>query len=188
MTLETDLIARSSGVCEICGASDGLSVQDLGPKNDGSADMAVLTCATCQAGVGDQFDTHWNCLSDAIWSQTQPAQVLAYRLLHALPTQVWARDLLDIAYLEPEALAWAQAELPEAESDVIHKDTNGARLVAGDTVTLIKDLNVKGAGFTAKRGTAVRNISLVADNAGHIEGRVSGQQIVILTEFVKKSG
>ena len=46
---------------------------------------------------------------------------------------------------------------------------------------------VKGAGFTAKRGTAVRNISLVSDNAGHIEGRVNDQRIVILTEFVKKS-
>ena len=57
---------------------------------------------------------------------------------------------------------------------------------AGSSV-LIKDLPVKGAGFTAKRGTAVRNISLVSDNARHIEGRVNGQRIVILTEFVKKS-
>ena len=55
-----------------------------------------------------------------------------------------------------------------------------------DTVTLIKDLNVKGANFTAKRGTAVRGISLVADNAEQIEGRVNGQKIVILTQFVKK--
>ena len=38
----------------------------------------------------------------------------------------------------------------------------------------------------AKRVTAVRNISLVPENAEHIEGRISGQQIVILTEFVKK--
>jgi protein PhnA len=52
---------------------------------------------------------------------------------------------------------------------------------------LIKDLPVKGAGFTAKRGTPVRNISVVPDNAGHIEGRVNGQHIVILTEFVKKT-
>ncbi|MFT4681576.1 MAG: protein PhnA, partial [Flavobacteriales bacterium] len=42
-------------------------------------------------------------------------------------------------------------------------------------------------GFTAKRGTAVRNISLVHDNAEHIEGKVNGQQIVIITQFVKKS-
>jgi protein PhnA len=70
---------------------------------------------------------------------------------------------------------------------VKHIDSNGTVLEAGDTVTLIKDLNVKGAGFTAKRGTAVRGISLVADNPEHIEGRVNGQQIVILTKFVKKS-
>jgi protein PhnA len=60
-------------------------------------------------------------------------------------------------------------------------------LEAGDTVTLVKDLNVKGTNFTAKRGTAVRGISLVADNPEHIEGRVSGQQVVILTKFVKKA-
>ena len=69
----------------------------------------------------------------------------------------------------------------------MHKDSNGTVLANGDTVTLIKDLPVKGAGFTAKRGTAVRNISLVPDNAGHIEGRVEGQRIVILTQFVKKN-
>jgi len=53
-------------------------------------------------------------------------------------------------------------------------------------VVLIKDLKVKGAGFTAKRGTAVRNISLVHDNAEHIEGKINGQKIVILTQYVKK--
>ena len=83
--------------------------------------------------------------------------------------------------LAPEAEAWAHA--PAA---VEHRDSHGALLANGDTVTLIKDLPVKGAGFTAKRGTAVRGISLVADNAAHIEGRVEGQRIVILTEFVKK--
>jgi len=54
-------------------------------------------------------------------------------------------------------------------------------------VTLIKDLPVKGAGFIAKRGTAVRGISLVEENTSHIEGRVDGQRIVILTQFVKKA-
>ena len=67
-----------------------------------------------------------------------------------------------------------------------HRDSNGVPLAQGDTVVLIKDLLVKGANFTAKRGTAVRGISLVLDNPAHIEGRVEGQRIVILTEFVKK--
>jgi protein PhnA len=70
---------------------------------------------------------------------------------------------------------------------VTHKDSNGTILQAGDTVVLIKDLDVKGGGFTAKRGTAVRSITLVEGNAEQIEGRVNGQQIVILTKFVKKS-
>jgi protein PhnA len=61
------------------------------------------------------------------------------------------------------------------------------QLSAGDTVTLIKDLNVKGTNFVAKRGTAVRGISLVADNPEHIEGRVNGTRIVILAKFAKKS-
>lgn len=57
---------------------------------------------------------------------------------------------------------------------------------AGDTVTLIKDLNVNGANFMAKRGTAAGNISLSSDNAEHFEDRLNGQQNVILTQFVKK--
>ena len=65
-------------------------------------------------------------------------------------------------------------------------DSNGAVLNAGDTVVIIKDLNVKGTSFVAKRGTAVRNISLT-NNPEHIEGRVNGTRIVILTCFVKKS-
>jgi protein PhnA len=71
--------------------------------------------------------------------------------------------------------------------EIVHRDSNGVVLAQGDTVVLIKDLPVKGGGFTAKRGTSVRSISLVADNAEHIEGRVEGQRIVILTQFVKKS-
>ena len=90
-----------------------------------------------------------------------------------------------ITYLDDELLAWAKSGM--TEGDAKHVDSNGAVLKAGDTVVLIKDLNVKGAGFTAKRGTAVRNISLVSDNPEHIEGKVNGQQIVILTQYVKKS-
>jgi len=51
---------------------------------------------------------------------------------------------------------------------------------------LIKDLKVKGGGFTAKRGLVLRNIRLVHDNHEHIEGKVAGQTIVILTQYTKK--
>lgn len=82
---------------------------------------------------------------------------------------------------------WSAMELKEDSEDALaHKDSNGVTLNAGDTVTIIKDLNVKGAGFTAKRGTAVRNISLTS-NPEQIEGRVNGVKIVLLTCFLKKS-
>lgn len=168
--------------CSLC-HGDGATPIEVSPRS-----QTVAVCPTCRAGIesGPEDGPHWHCLNEAIWSADPAVQVLAWRLLAALPAAPWARDLLDIAMLEPEVLAWAEAVLPDAAT-VVHRDTHGAILSTGDTVTLIKDLPVKGAGFTAKRGTAVRNISLVPDNAGHIEGRVEGQRIVILTEFVKKS-
>jgi protein PhnA len=121
-----------------------------------------------------------------MWSEVSAVKVLSWRMLYELRSEGWPQDLLDMLYLEDEILAWAKAGV-EDEDAVKHLDSNGAVLQAGDTVTLIKDLNVKGANFTAKRGTAVRRISLVADNPEHIEGKVNGQQIVILTKYVKKA-
>ncbi|MFN3847742.1 MAG: alkylphosphonate utilization protein, partial [Paracoccaceae bacterium] len=90
-------------------------------------------------------------------------------------------------YLDPEVLARAEAGQGEAVAGVEHRDSNGVLLAAGDTVVLIKDLPVKGSSMVAKRGTAVRGIRLVFDNADQIEGKVNGQTIVILCQFVKKS-
>ena len=106
------------------------------------------------------------------------------RMLHQLNAQSWAQDLLGMIYLDEHTMEWAQTT---AEEKIIHKDSNGHILENGDTVTLIQDLNVKGASLTAKRGTAVRRIRLVHDNPEHIEGKVDGQHIVILTKYVKKS-
>ena len=170
-----------SVTCAFCGAAEASDAKKK-YRHD-----TVNLCDTCRAGVegGAEDAPHWKCLNDAIWSPEAGVQVLAWRMLHKLDAS-WAKDLLDIAYLEPETLEWAEAGIRD-EPQVIHRDTNGAVLEAGDSVTLIKDLPVKGAGFTAKRGTAVRNISLVHDNAEHIEGRVEGQRIVILTQYVKKN-
>jgi protein PhnA len=98
-------------------------------------------------------------------------------------------DLLEMMYLDEDALEWAKAtgEAEEDEGKIIHKDCNGNILNDGDSVVLIKDLDVKGANFTAKRGAAVHNIKLVWDNVDQIEGRVEGQYIVILTQYVKKT-
>jgi protein PhnA len=192
MSVETELRERAQAVCELCGASENLSTLALAPKDDSSADHCVLVCKTCLDQINDEqpLDVHhWRVLGDSMWSSYPAVQVLAWRMLQRLQEQSWARDLSDMLYLDEETKEWAEAGTPVASPDdeVIHKDTNGTVLQSGDTITLIKDLKVKGAGFTAKRGTAVRNISLVPDTPEHIEGRVNGQQIVNLTEFVKKS-
>ncbi|NVK35756.1 MAG: PhnA domain-containing protein [Rhodobacteraceae bacterium] len=193
MSLETELQNRSGTACELCNSTDNLAPLTIGPDVEADADHSILACSTCRAqieGTSDLDLHHWLCLQESAWSQVPPVQVAAYRMLNKLPSEVWARDLLDMIYLDEETLAWANAgqasEADDADA-IVHKDTHGAVLSAGDTVTLIKDLKVKGANFTAKRGTSVRNISLVHDNAEHIEGRVNDQRIVILTEFVKKA-
>ncbi len=186
------LYARSHSACELCSANENLGVYEVPPESNGSADECVLLCETCREQIEnpDKVDiNHWRCLNDSMWSQTPAVQVMAWRMLTRLSAEGWPQELLDMLYLDDATLAWAQAS-GEGQSDddsIKHLDSNGAVLETGDTVTLIKDLNVKGANFTAKRGTAVRGISLVADNPEHIEGRVNGQQIVILTKFVKKA-
>ncbi|MBK0402320.1 alkylphosphonate utilization protein [Adhaeribacter sp. BT258] len=66
------------------------------------------------------------------------------------------------------------------------KDSNGNILNEGDTVTVIKDLKVKGSSSIIKRGTVVKNIRLT-NSANEIEGKVGGSVIVLKTEFMKKS-
>ncbi|MGJ8583758.1 MAG: PhnA domain-containing protein [Marinosulfonomonas sp.] len=179
------LHTRAQNTCELCAATDALAAYDVGPDPDGTASTQALLCQTCRDQIdGEPDPQHWRALASSMWSEHAPVQVLAWRMLDRLSDQDWARDLADMLFLDDEILAWAKSGA--ASLDVIHRDSNGAQLAQGDTVVLIKDLPVKGAGFTAKRGTAVRGINLVLDNAGHIEGRVEGQRIVILTEFVKK--
>ncbi|OIO68175.1 MAG: PhnA protein [Zetaproteobacteria bacterium CG12_big_fil_rev_8_21_14_0_65_55_1124] len=191
MSTQQELLERSASVCELCGASDNLAAYEVAPS-DGTADQCVLLCATCLEQVEDpeKVDAnHWRCLNDSMWSQVPAVQVMAFRMLTRLKGEGWPQDLLDMLYLDDATRSWAEAGLAGQGSEAIkHIDSNGVVLQAGDTVVLIKDLDVKGSSLTAKRGTAVRNIRLVHDNAEHIEGRVEGQQIVILTKFVKKSG
>jgi len=192
MTTEQTLQQRSQSKCELCSASDNLSVYEIPPESDSSADQCVLLCATCNDQIEnpDTVDAnHWRCLNDSMWSQIPAVQVMAWRMLTRLRDEGWPQDLLEMLYLDDDTLTWAKADGDgdTASDEAKHLDSNGAVLEAGDNVTLTKDLNVKGANFTAKRGTAVRGISLVADNPEHIEGRVEGQRIVILTKFVKKS-
>ncbi len=185
MSLESTLISRSDSQCELCALSDNLSVYVVQPKRNDNADDHAYLCSVCIEQVEDKdkvISNHWRCLNTSMWSEVPAVQVLAWRLLDQLKEEGWPQELLDMLFLADETMEWAQA----FSDQVVHVDANGAVLSAGDTVVLIQDLKVKGANFTAKRGTAVRRISLVVDNPEHIEGKVDGQRIVILTKFVKK--
>jgi len=191
MSLLKELQDRSGNQCELCGATHELTIYEVPPISTGGVDGSVLVCETCKGQIEDSETTdanHWRCLNDSMWSEFRAVKVVAWRMLHRLKKEGWPQDLLDMMYLEDEELRFAQAtgeHLDESEK-IIHRDSNGAILQAGDSVVLIKDLKVKGSSMVCKQGTAVRRISLDNENAEYIEGKVDGQNIVIVTKYVKK--
>lgn len=192
MNIEDSLRERSDSTCELCSHPDNLSVFEIPQSPEQGLESSILICATCREQIEDPEKTdanHWRCLNDSMWSTIPAVKVVAWRMLNRLKAEGWPQDLLDMMYMEDEVKDWAKAGMQEekTENSVLHKDSNGAVIEAGDTVVLIKDLNVKGSSLVAKRGTAVRRVSLVHDNPEQIEGKVEGQQIVILTKFVKKA-
>ena len=71
--------------------------------------------------------------------------------------------------------------------DIVVKDSNGTALNEGDSVTVIKDLKVKGSSTVLKRGTVIKNIRLT-DSEDEIEGRTDKVKgLVLRTEFLKKA-
>ena len=78
----------------------------------------------------------------------------------------------------------SQRRPPPAERVV--RDSAGNALADGDSVTVIKDLKVKGAGQTLKQGTVIRSIRLTG-NDEEIDCRYEGiKGLVLRTEFVRK--
>ena len=71
------------------------------------------------------------------------------------------------------------------EEKRVHKDAHGNILNDGDTVTLIKDLKVKGSSLVIKGGTKIKNIRLV-DGDHDIDCKVDGQSMLLKSEFMKK--
>ena len=92
-------------------------------------------------------------------------------------------------YICPEcAHAWLKDSATENADDVkIVKDANGNVLQDGDTITVIKDLKVKGSSLVVKVGTKVKNIRLV-DGDHDIDCKIDGIGAMKLkSEFVKKA-
>lgn len=194
MSLFDTVSQRAAAQCELCTSKDKLSLYEVPPLVKNNADHAILLCSSCSAqinGTGARHEQYWYCLKDSVWTPVPAVQVVAYRLLQGLKTAGWAQELLEQVYLDETSLAWAQQEnavsaAGQAEQDAPTFDSNGVQLLEGDSVTLVKDLDVKGANFTAKRGTLVKNISLTGD-PDLIEGKVNGTHIVLKTCFLKKA-
>ena len=186
MSISRELNKRSNAKCELCGNEENLLSYIVFPKSGEKLEEQIAICNTCLTQMeGDDLDkNHWRCLNDSMWSEFRAVQVISWRMLNRVLSSGWSQDLLDMMYLDVDALEWAKALGDGVEEAV--KVIHGNILENGDTITLIQDLNVKGAGFTAKRGAAMRRIRLVHDNPEHIEGKIDGQHIVLLTKYVKK--
>ena len=189
----SDPKTRSGDKCELCTGTESLSVYQVPPEGYHSSDSEVYLCQPCLRQVDKKEalkSDHWQCLTTSMWSEVPAVQVLAWRMLQRLRTESWAADNLELLYLDDNLLEWAR-KTGDHDSDGsvdLHQDCNGQQLEEGDTVVLIKSLDVKGSSLNAKMGTVVKNIRLVPNNTEHIEGRVEGQLIVIVTKFVRKQG
>lgn len=186
----SDLTDRADGACELCGSDTDLAPVRVDSEAGEDPSHTVLACGVCGPAtqLTDPIDgAHWYCLQEAVWSGVPAVQVLAYRLLHRVQGETWATDLLGQVYLEDDVRAWAERGLSAEDAGAaVVVDCHGTPLVDGDSVSLIKDLDVKGAGFTAKRGTLVKNIRL-GDDPTHVEGKVNKVSIMFKTCFLKRS-
>ena len=88
-------------------------------------------------------------------------------------------------YVCPDCAYEFDGETATATSVDVPKDSNGAELQDGDSVTVIKDLKVKGSSMVIKRGTKVKSIRLT-DNPEEVDCKIEGSSIVLKTCFLKK--
>jgi protein PhnA len=191
MALEDQLLVRAENKCELCASSGPLSLYEApyAPHKDEAG--CLMICNACMAQIEKKEalnPSHWSCLTTSMWSEVPAIQVVSWRMLNRLREESWAMEQLDMMYLDEDTLAWAK-KTGDHENDAsvdLHKDCNGLVLQDGDSVVLIKSLDVKGSTLNAKMGTVVKNIKLVEGNTEQIEGKVEGQLIVILTKYVRK--
>jgi len=177
-------VGNRSSVCELCGSDASVSLMEL-PISDGSEEQSIYLCVNCKTQItsGELDENHFNCLNDAMWSETSAAKVMSHILFNKLGRQ----DMCDMMYLEEDELKLAERAISAAANKLVFRDANGVELHTGDSIVILKDLDVKGAGFTAKRGTTVTRIALPHDMDDHVEGRVNGTKIYLKTEFIKKA-
>lgn len=184
MFINQKLKERNQNLCELCSSENATIEYVVSPKSDDSIENQVSLCDRCYNSIDKKDSFHWRCLEGSIWSQQPSVQALSYRILQNFKEEDWANDLLSSVDIDENVVQWAMSAFEVSD---VHKDTFGNILENGDNVVLTQALNVKGTNFTASKGTVVKKIKLVADNAEQIEGKINEQMIVILTKFVRKN-
>ncbi len=190
MAIPILLEQRCENACELCAnAKENLQTYLVPPKIELKLENQVALCETCFKKINENDFTdsnYWRCLTGSIWSETPSVQVLSYKILQKISSEEWSQETLDSVFLDDETMEWANNGVVKNTSELVHRDSNGTILESGDNVLLIQNLNVKGTNFIAPKGTKVPKIRLVHDNDEHIEGKINGSTIVILTKYVKK--
>ena len=106
--IEKKLKDRSNSVCEISGAEHDLVVYTLPHFTTESVEHSVLLTKNLKDQVENPETTnenYWRGLSESMWSEHLPVQILSWRMLARLKNN----DLLEMMYLDEEALEWAKA-------------------------------------------------------------------------------
>jgi protein PhnA len=191
MSIGKAIMARSNNQCELCKSTENLNVYDVPGSTNNSMDESIVVCEKCHKQLNKKEElepAHWACLNESMWSEVTAVQVVSWRMLNRMRNESWAAEAIDMMYFDDDTMAWAKASGDhEGSSDVeFHRDCNGTLLETGDTVVVIKTLDVKGSSIKAPLGTVVKNIKLVKDNFEQIEGKIEGQTIVILTKYLRK--
>ena len=103
---------RSNTTCELSGATDDLVVYNVAPDKMDSPENCILISKTCVSQINNPESTDanfWRCLNDSMWNENLPVQIVAWRMLSRLKNEGWANDLLEMMYLDDDALQWAKA-------------------------------------------------------------------------------
>jgi protein PhnA len=95
MSLQQELVNRSGNKCELCTAETNLAVYEVPPTDNANTDNSILVCKTCldQIEKTEQINPeHWKVLTETMWSEFAPVQVVAWRMLSRLRNEGWAAD------------------------------------------------------------------------------------------------
>lgn len=114
-----DLVRRCGSQCELCAGSGlALSIYEVPPvPNEPDYDRCVMLCDNCQEQVESpkrRDNNHWRCLNGSIWSEVPLVKSLAVVMLTRVAEQEdWAKDMLDMVYLDADEQALVDQISPE---------------------------------------------------------------------------